>query len=417
MIQERNNSISQYLLLILESFVFFFYFYKADLSFLGVPSALHSIRIVAVFSFVYYLLSHKVVINKALYAGNMLQRTIKFNLFILCYCFLIIMSIGQGTGRNITDDIINQLLFGFLMIWPLVAIFKSVDQFMNVLLGIHIIQSAIVWACVANPHFMFLLDATVNASDWYSDMRGSYAGGIGCITSAGAVKFAFAFVPCLYKYYKNPKWFYYVLFALFAATISMIARTGLILSGIAFLFMLLGSNQQKKFTKVVTALMLVIGVFIFFNSIDKNSSFYQEHLGRYDRFEEQNGLVSWVTDLYLAGDETIIPPLSSETIIGTTVTSGTSGNGIVVNADGGYIRSYVALGLPLAIIFYAFIFYSFIRVARSCNSETKKALYFCTIIFLIGEFKEPYMFSIVPWTTFYLIAILSQQENENITII
>ena len=408
---------SNYILLIFESVLFFFYFYKANLAFLGIPSALHTTRLVSLVYFAIFLFGGKNIIDKKTYAAKCFKRTLIFLLFVLLYCYLIIFSIGKGDGRNVTDDIINQILFGFLMLFPLTSYFKNLDRLMSILLIVHIIQSIVVWACVINPSISLLLDLTVNASessDWFIEQRESYAGGIGCITSSGAIKFSFGLVACLYKYYIRPSVKYLILFAFFSVTISMIARTGLILALITLLFLLLGSNKQRSYVKAVVAIVVLLVVFFAFSNIDKSSDFYYDHFRRFERFEEKKGVLTWVTDAYLAGETTIIPPLSYETMRGTTVTSGVSGDGIRVNADGGYIRNYVALGLPLAIFFYVFVFGTCFKLSWKSKDEVKKILLLCTVFLIIGEFKEPYLFTIIPWTLFYLIAFLSTSKISEI---
>lgn len=415
-----KSSLFKSILLLLESILFFFYFYKANFVFLGVPGALHSIRIVAFIYFIIFLLGKQYVFDKRTYMAKSFKNVITLNLIIFVYCFLIILAIGSGKGRNITDDIINQIIFGFLMIYPLFSYFKTLDHFMNILLVVHILQSIVVWLCVLNPSISLLLDYTVNASelsDWYMERRSEYAGGIGCITSSGAIKFAFGLLACVYKYYMKPSVKYLALFVFFSVTICLIARTGLILCLIALIFLLIGSKRQNAFVKGTIAVLVIVGgLLIIPEVIDRNSKFYYDNFRRFDRFEEKNGLQSWVTDAYLSGDATVIPPLTTETMWGTTITSGTSGNGITVNVDGGYIRSYVALGLPLAIFFYLFVFWNCFKVAFKSKDVTRRILLLCTIFLIIGEFKEPFIFTITPWTMFYLIAFLSTSKLNKNTI-
>ena len=121
---------SNYILLIFESVLFFFYFYKANLAFLGIPSALHTTRLVSLVYFAIFLFGGKNIIDKKTYAAKCFKRTLIFLLFVLLYCYLIIFSIGKGDGRNVTDDIINQILFGFLMLFPLTSYFKNLDRLM-----------------------------------------------------------------------------------------------------------------------------------------------------------------------------------------------------------------------------------------------------------------------------------------------
>ena len=114
---------------------------------------------------------------------------------------------------------------------------------------------------------------------------------------------------------------------------------------------------------------------------------------------------------YFAGKTTIIPNVSWKTILGTGITSGVSGNGVAVNVDGGYLRLYVAFGLPLAIVFYVFLYYKLFRAAKSMpDSRLKNVLLLFLVIIIIGEFKEYVIFQQYMLCIFYTAAILASMD-------
>ena len=394
--------------------LYFFYFYKADLTFLGLPAVLHSQRICAAILFLIALPNPKEIRKLGtFFSYHSFKIIVKMNVMILAYMFIIILFIGRGTGETIIEPIINQILFGFLLLWSSLKLFKEIDYFMSIILGVHIIQTVIIWGCALSPDFMYFIDMTFNRSDWYSLVRVGYAGGIGCITSSGAVKFGFGLVACLYKYCKTRSMKYLLLYIVLLVTISMIARTGLFIALSGFLFILL-YMKSFKLTTTYQLVILTIVIAVVSTFVNTNSSFFDARFGRFDQLQGE-GIETWIDRGYLGNSEkstTIIPPISWKTLLGTAIVSGKSGNGVEVNVDGGYIRQYVAFGLPLAVFFYFYIFSHFIRVSlKSKNRVSKYTLLYTTVVIAIGEFKEPYIYSIIPWSTFYIIAILSDITN------
>ena len=397
------------------SIVFFFYFYKANLTFLGLPAFINSQRICAVMLVaISFFQSGRPVLNRNDITYKKYRRFIIFNICILLYMFLIVLIVGRGEGTSMIELLINQLVVGYFLISFEIKDFKSIDYFMSILIWIHIAQSIIIWLCAINPVFMSVLDLTFNNnnSDWYEVQRGAYAGGIGCITSSGAVKFAFGLVACLYKYLRTSSFKYILLYVFFSLTISVIARTGLLIALVCFPFFLSHLFRlSTKYNIITIGLVVLIGA-IFISQFGNKLELFEDSINRYE-FLKDGGTKNWIENGYLAGAETELPSLSVETIIGTTITSGVSGNGIKVNVDGGFLRSYVALGLPLAVIFYFVVFFSFLQIRnKSRDKVLRTTILYLILVLLIGELKEPYLFSIIPLPISYLIVLLSESTGE-----
>ena len=111
------------------------------------------------------------------------------------------------------------------------------------------------------------------------------------------------------------------------------------------------------------------------------------------------------------GKSTVLPPLSTETIVGTGVPSGTSGNGVTVIVDGGFFRLYVAYGLILAIIFYVFFLHLIFRVSFSFkNKDIRYTMLLMSALIIIGEIKEWSIYASCHVTMFFLMALLAYQD-------
>lgn len=409
-----------FLLIFIESFFFFFYLYQSSLEFLGLPKFLHSSRISSI---VFVLAALFIVLAKNSQHSikvpitmRSLKSIIILNISLLIYMFALSTTLGRGEGSTMIEPIISLFIFGFVPMWAFSKIFRSLDEFMTILIITTIAQTIIIWLSIINPQLSVIIDNTFNVSEWYQSHRSGYAGGIGCITSQGVVRYAIGFIACLYKFNKKSSNSYLILYIIFLITASMISRTGLLVGFIGFFFFLNIESHPSKSTIIWIGLTILVAYFIASYFLTNNIYLLEKYFSRYELLEG-NGLKKWFIDYYF-GDEAgnIIPPISIETIIGTSITSGTSGNGIIVNADGGFIRLYVAFGLPLAIFFYYFVFKQLgYVIKRTFDPIDKKILFLFSILLIIGEFKEFYLYTIFPIPIFYLISILSERDRyENV---
>lgn len=342
-----------------------------------------------------------------------------FQLFLLVYTSLILFAIGVGTDKTatITNYIINFVILVPLEFYLLCVILKSLDDLMNILFVVTIIQCFVIVFALVSPSFANFVDNTINGNNpyWdYSHMRKLYyPGGINCITSLGALKLSVGIVPCIYFIQKNNHtFFYFISFLFISFSMIAVARTGFILflAGLICLF----SCVRNKKRLVLPIISMFIILFIVLIILIRRASFQSLFHRLFVLFE--NGLRDGFLNDYFHGETTVIPNISLKTIIGTGIVSGISGNGVVINADGGFIRMYTAFGLPLAIVFYIMIIltvYSLIR--RTKEKATKLSLIFLAIIFLVGEFKEPFFYTRYCVILLFVVSYLNLKiSSENI---
>jgi hypothetical protein len=131
---------------------------------------------------------------------------------------------------------------------------------------------------------------------------------------------------------------------------------------------------------------------------------------------QRRGLWDGFFESYFSVGENRIPEISIKTIIGTGIASGTSGNGVYINADGGFVRSYVSMGLILAIVNYSLIFGLLVKGIRLANDRPKIFLgVLVALLLLIGELKEPFIYKYYFMSIIFAMFVFFERDAKKIT--
>lgn len=391
------------------------------LSFVGIPEQLHSTRLSAIILIIYALSSYNTISSKNIYKGTIAYN--QFRKYILICSLLTFISIllyiliGKREGSHAMESMLNIMIFGLPVIWAISVIFNDVDEIMCILLYVGILQSIAIIICLADPNIATIIDITLNSSDtdaWYSSHRNGYAGGIGCITSSGVVKFSVSMLACIYLYLKSSKKIYIILYLFFSVIASLIARTGLLYALIGLFFIIYVSPKKTVFLKFIFT-MLFIGLCVFLFVPEKElMGFIDERFGRYEYLQDESVDNGFFYN-YFVSEDVHIPPLSIDTFFGVGMLSGTSGNGYIVNIDGGFLRFYSAFGLPITIMYYFFLMNTFWKLARNQkNNICKFIMYLFYIFIIIAEFKEPSFLSIWSLTLYFSLALILDNKVYNL---
>lgn len=403
----------------------FCYVYQFDLSIIGLSKEIHSVRIAAVAILVLAIFNGLLSKRKRLegLAGTHFKHFVVVHVFLLIYMIVLALLLGPWTGIHMLVVLINTFLFVFIPIIAFYQIIDSFDAFMRILLWVTIVQAIIIWICVLNPQIATVIDIAFNSfgDNEMSQMRTGYAGGLGCITYSGVVRFSVGLVACVYFCLKKHSLLYLFLLLALGFTCSMIARTGIFVTGLAFIVVFVYYFRKRK--EYALRILVLIGLvafvaFLCISNSKKYSSFIEERFVRTKNLvEEQSGETSFMETSffqgYFHGVDTKIPDLSFETIVGTGVISGKSGNEIEVNVDGGFYRLYVGYGLVLSVLFYFYFFVGFYILSIK-NKDFSKRLTFLLMLLmiLVGEFKEWNIYSSCHVTVFFLMALLVSKEFE-----
>lgn len=339
-----------------------------------------------------------------------------FILFI--HVCIISLCIGVGEdGKSMVPVLINMFFFSFLPLLALIEISGSFDAFMKAILTVSLLQTFFVWLCLLSPSARGIIDRLFLYNVEHEEFRELYAGGIACITAPGCIKYSLGFVSCIY-YILNTKGIKFILFILvfilLSITATMIARTGLLIALTGVLFLLLAGCRNFKisyFLAVMSVISIVTAILVYMAS--NNVDFVIERFTRL-LYLFDVGVDDAFLNSYVDGTNTVIPPITVKTLYGTAVFSGTSGNGVYVNADGGFVKNYVAFGLIATVLFYIIFFYKTIRLCFNYKVIKNRIvmLFFMTMI-MIAEFKEWIIFDMYMLCIFCTTAILLERDEKS----
>ena len=423
---KKINSIFFYFFAVISLFC---YIYQFNLMFLGLPVINSSVQVgwlLMVFYSIFVLIVERKSLNLKLFKTfGRWKKHVKYFIVLFVYSLFLILIVGWGDGTNISLEIIKIFIYGVLMFWIWSLMFDSIDEFMGVLLVTGIIQTIIIYYCIFDPMFAFILDETVNSNPALEhhdimEMREGYAGGIGCISSFGLIKYTLTgLFPCTYFCVKKQSVLYLIIFIIMAFCASMIARTGLICDFICVSYIILKRFKGFKTGSIITLCIVVLfgvwAVYYLFTS-SKYDDFIEERFYRYEQLTDDSRQ-SFV-EAYFHGQNTKYPPINTDTFLGVGITSGQSANGYYVNVDGGPMRQYSAIGILGCLLFYFLIMRNQVKTIKLLHNKNNRHLLWLLFLFLIiGELKETTYMALWPLLFFFFVSyLLEVEENRNMNI-
>lgn len=398
---------------ILYTFLLFLFIYQFRLEFIGLPASIHSTRIGAVGIVILGIFKNNKN-NRNIYVITGVYAYLKLCIVILLYGFLLLFGVGKGSGMHITDAILNNLIITIPVIWGLTRIFDDLDSFLEILVCVGIIQSIFIIVCLISEPFQLIIDYAVNNTESETHdiliLRKGYAGGVGCITADGMIRYTTGILATSYLYVKRQKMIYMLLFAVFAVLNPMIARTGLIMDVFCFIYICLGFYKNGNFLKYLFYVFIVIGTLFMIVSSGKYDSFIEERFHRFKDFKDY-GLNEAFFGGYFGGQ---IPALVDNFVWGTGILSGTASNGVEVHVDGGPFRIYSAAGFIETVVIYLVLFKMIIKNINIQNLKRDKYFMFLLMMFfIVADVKEITFFLAWPLAFYFTIAVLMLQSNNN----
>lgn len=389
------------------------YIYEFNFTAFGLPTLLTSRRLAVLLSIIWAFIIKN---NKGsgMYMNDSFIQIRKFtriNLLLLIYSFILIFAIGKGQGVHISDCIIRVLIFGVLPIYTFTRILKSIDELMKVLIYIGILQTIVIILGLANPVFGDVVYNTF-VQEGAPDYRYGYAGGIACITAPGLIRYSTSLIACLFFIIKKQAYFYVILYAVLAFVGVMIARTGLLFAVLGLVFLIFVEIKTNH-PKMIMALLVTACILIVFGAA------IADYIGVFNLFDFHRlndlfteGAGNQFFDLYYSGEDTYIPPLSTDTLLGIGITSGQSANGIKINADGGFVRIYASLGLVLCLIFYISFYTSLLHICKRIKTPIYKyVMFFFMLLFVLAEYKEFTIYEQYMVCLFFTMSILIENKE------
>lgn len=417
---------TKFIKIVFYTLLLFSFIYQYDLTFFGLPSTFHSVRVSSCVIILLALISRCIYKKQNYGFEKKINKNIKayfyFIIFLFLYSLLLLIVVGVGQGNYIYENLLNILLFSIPVALSLRILIKDINELCKVLFFTGILQSMIIVLCTFNDNFALLIDTIFNRNffEFTREYRHAYAGGIGCITSTGVVRFSTCLFASAYLFLSSRKNVYLLFFLILSIVACMIARTGFIFFIIGMYVIMSSYFSAKSIIKIILSLiscsviiLLAISQFI---SIDELIQL------RFNRFISLNetGLRKGFFDGYFYGEDTYLPPLNLDTILGTGLLSGLSADGYKVHVDGGPLRIYSAIGLPMCLFSYFFVLNIMFRLLKICKgSVNRKMLGMFFIFILVSDFKEISLFSVWPMCLYFTISyfIISKESinNESIT--
>lgn len=398
-------------------FLIFFFIYKV--SFPIIPAQITSRRLSSVLLFVFALIDNH-------FKLDVKRKDSVFWHLILLFCVIVLhllgllIFVGEGYGNLALESFGDFVVFMPFAFWGITRLFKSEDELMETIKNVSILQAIIIIICIANSTVRGIIANVFYSQNYWGEnysidqlFLGGYQFGIGCITSTGALQLGFGLIAITFFFFKGTKKTIVLAIELVLIIFAEIAlaRTGLVLSIVSIICILSFKKDLKHF--IITIVVFIFIAFIAYMLIVYSSlgSRLERVFQRLIRLVNNHG-ISLFFDSYFHGSSTSIPPVSKETLIGTGVISGTSGNGVYVNVDGGFLKNYVGLGLIVALFFYAVLCIMIIKRAKNSNSEIGKRIILMSLLFLlIGEFKE---YFIVGFPIVLVFAFIQLQETPSL---
>lgn len=383
--------------ILLKSILLFLYVYTFSLSDNFSFLITERISIILVFSFL--LLANQRMVFRFGFVDKQFRKIWAFQCFMLIYVLILLLIRGSGTSITYVEALVNYIVFALLAYFTFSRFFVSVDELMQCFLIISLFQSIVILLTIISPSFAILIDESIVNRYSYFDYQllraGGYQGGLACITSTGTFQLSLGLIACIYRICKGNRVGWYSFLYIFIVFISTtVARTSLVLGVVGFVFIFIWQikNKEKNTSKPILIMIAILLLAYLLANItgilDQLPDLFSRLLSLKTR-----GLEDGFFNMYfrITDGDNGIPALSWDTLFGLGIVQGYSGNGIYVMSDGGYIRTYAAIGLILAVINYVMI----LAVSLKCRKYLSNIDKFICVVFvaflLIGEFKEPFI--------------------------
>lgn len=362
--------------------------------------------------------------------SKILKSYLWWTIFLILYVSVLQQLNGIIDGSSPIGEYINMLVMLPVFYVTGKCIVNNLKELMLVLYLCGIIQSIIIIVAKFFPIINLGLLILFPDGAFESETRGGvdqlvmegYNVGFGVITSAGCLRVAISQIGSLYFliHSKNGKQFFHlILYLLITISTSLLARTGLLISMaglfcVVFVKIKQGGGRALKFILLIST-VVVLGIVALNHYF--TIEFLEETFQRFIFLFENGAHDSYFRGYLGEGGDNAIPPISPETIIGLGITYGTSGTGIRTITDGGFMRNYSAMGLIVAIINYIIIF-NYFRKSYNCfrTLENKALILFMFSIFLIGEFKETFIYYMFSMCFIFLIFYFMEKQDNDVNI-
>lgn len=333
------------------------------------------------------------------------KNKLKESLFALVICAIIVSFNSLGVERNSGSTyfeiwyFVNLILYVPVFAFYCAVEFKNAKSFLYVYAGCFILQAIAVYMAVVDSTVRILLyELFYTGDDRFVDSvaKGTRIMGIALHSSTGSIICSTSIVLATYCYLKHEisMLSFCLLSIVFISTTMFIGRTGLLIEVVCFIYAFLAENKRNKIGGLIFAGIAAIIVFYIVVEI----------LSRSDSVFGGEALKNWISEAFNRNGQKntmdqivrVMPPFSSEFILGTSVMNGRTPDGSVFDTDSGYIMIYASLGIVGALFYYlANISLYQITKTKKIDKVIYKYIILLSFLSFAIEYKEPFMLKYV----------------------
>ena len=324
-----------------------------------------------------------------------------FALFIFLIPFSMVWLIVNDTIDNV---MLSRALWFFIFSILTSFLFICLSRFdlisaMAYYLGAVFIQAIFVYASVLYPDFRNWVDQVLINSGNIDFSEGVRFAGLSNGGGAGlSLQLSLGVAASLVIFSRPSSGFAKFLLVQIALIITIatmfVGRTGFYISILMMLGFILLSGRLLFIAISIVTLIFVLLPYIT-SDVGKRIEL-QDNNANFDR------TVNWAFDLFISGKSSsanaLVSGLSKVRELSTTTLLIGSGRVIEYNGlnyshhDSGYIHSLYSLGLPLSILFYFGLFYTYWKMLLPVRGKLKIIGLTLTLLVLLLEIKEPFIF-------------------------
>lgn len=342
---------------------------------------------------------------------HLLKNLIGLTCFCIVYSY-ILLYINGGKGDPIFVWYVYFLLYSLIGSVLLAGFFDwDYEKLLKAIVLVTVLQA--IWCILTfyNDEFRLLNSALFKVSedeniDFLDTQRLRSIGGAGAALS---VRLALSSFSMLFLLLKRKNILLYgipLLLSFFAAFLAGTTGFLVCLVSIGVTIFLLFKGRKTGF---IYATLIVLSLFFLYNKAgvlfdDSQYNRLTEKIVSLIQNKENDSTVQALTK----GQE--VSGLTLSTLVGTGLSRGTVPSGEVCYHDGGYIRNYFGLGLIVALVFYFTLYRMMFKVSRGLSKPIRLLLLTYIISCIIIEYKEPFIFSYIPFFVFMILLLAERQQ-------
>lgn len=368
--------------------VIFLFLLKLPL--IGSLTTRNTALVIAMISICYYWKKAKVVLH------NISRKENLKCLYLFAACTIIayfVLPVHRfGTTQYIAPwFFFYEYLHIFIFSLYVLVAFDEIKSFAKVYIGIFLTQAVAVFAAVLNSGIRVMLYELFYVGDDRFEntiVDGSRIMGIGVYASSGSIVCSTICLLLAYMYLnKNLKeWLYILIYTIMLGMTMFIGRTGVLVELVVFIFSLIKSRLNVKTLFIYSIPLLVLPYIVvqILAIADINDAEY---------------LLEWLTGFMtrdsIEGTASVValkvPPFDINMFFGTGVLRGLTSYNTYVWADSGYVKTYCAIGIIGASMYYLGYYCLFKAYLNRIQLTSKVFFIIIVLISFAIEYKEPYM--------------------------